>query len=292
MLPSVDRPESQAVQARTVVLDSRFRGNDDGGADRPDFQATQARFTGFIRDPEHAAPPEDVEPRRLAIYRRLLFRNVENFMAGYYPVIKRILSDEQWAALLRDYFKTHAARTPLFPRMPHEFARYLAAPRPGVNDVYPFLAELAHYEWLEAALLTDSREIDAAAADPDGDLLDGTPVANPVAVLAQYRYPVHRIAPEYLPSAPPQEATYLVVYRNRADEARFLALNPVSARLLELIQADAGHSGRRMLAMIAAELRHPRPQAVIDGGLATLRELREKEVLLGVRPRGDKRRPT
>ena len=258
-------------------------------AEKPDFQAVQHRFTQFLRDPEQAAPPPDVERRRLAIYRRLLFRNVENFMSSHYPVIKQLLTAEQWDTLLRDYFKTHPARTPLFPRMPHEFAQYLERPRPGINDVYPFLAELAHYEWIEAALLLDKREIDAEAAAADGDLLRQAPLLNPLALPLQYRYPVHRIGPDYRPAAPPPEATYLVVYRNRLDEVKFLQLNPVAARLLELLQADAApaaakRSGRQLLFAIAAELRHPQPQVVIDGGLAILQELRQKEVLLGARP--------
>ncbi|MGI9229726.1 MAG: HvfC family RiPP maturation protein [Gammaproteobacteria bacterium] len=251
---------------------------------KPDsFQAVQLQFTRYIRDPDNAPAPDGIEERRLAIYRRLLYGNVDNFMSSHYPVIKKLLTDEQWETLLHDYFKTHHARTPLFPKMPQEFMQYLATPRPGINDIYPFLGELAHYEWVEAELSLDSREINQQGVAADGDLLEQVPVLNPLALPLQYTYPVHRIGPDYIPDAPPPQPSYLVVYRNRREEVKFLELNPVSARLIELIMTDSGHSGRRMLSQIAGELQHPEPELVISNGLDILQDMTEKDVILGTR---------
>lgn len=243
------------------------------------FQDLQYAFTRHIRDPEHEPAPVDIEDRRMAIYRRLLFKNIEGFLASSFPVLRKVTPDDRWQALARDYFHRHQARTPLFPRMPQEFLEYLEHERDDPDDP-PWMFELAHYEWLETATAIDPREIEMQGIDPQGDLLAGWPVINPLASPVAYQWPVHRISPQYLPDEPPAQPTYLVVYRNHDDKVSFMELNPVSARLLQLIQTQSAH-GRKLLQQIATELNHPDPEVVIQGGSETLTALRERSILLG-----------
>ena len=249
---------------------------------RPRFQEVQYAFTRHMRDPEHADAPEDVEDRRVGIYRRLLYRNVEGFIANSYPVIRKITPDDKWHAMLRDYFKRHQSRTPLFPKMPQEFLQYLEKERNSKDDP-PFLLELAHYEWIELALNIDTREIEMEGINPQGNLLEELPVLNPLHYLLSYRFPVHMISPDYLPDEAPEQPTYLAVFRNRKDKAGFFELNPVSARLLDLIDKKEISSGRAALEKIAVELQHPDPGTVISGGLEIMQNLLEKDVILGTK---------
>ncbi|MGH8658761.1 MAG: HvfC family RiPP maturation protein, partial [Gammaproteobacteria bacterium] len=145
----------------------------------------------------------------------------------------------------------------------------------------PFILELAHYEWVEAALMTDPREISCQGIDPKGDLLGRVPVLSPLAWLLSYRYPVHRLGPDHPP--PQEEQTYLVAFRDRNDEVGFMELNPVSALLLEKIQQNENKSGRELLHGIANTLRHPDIDVVLKGGLEVMRRLRQRDVLLGVK---------
>lgn len=252
-------------------------------ASENDFRAVQRAFTAHVRDPAAAPAPADVEDRRMGIYRDLLYNNVESFLANAFPVLRRIHDEARWRALIRDYFRTHRAHTPLFPRMPQEFVHYLENERGRVDADFPFLAELAHYEWVETALSLDPRDLEFTNVDPGGDLLASPPVASPLAWPLAYRFPVHRIGPEHLPDAAPDAPTYLVVYRDRADRVGFLELNPVTARLLELVREETGRPGRDLLLQIAAELRHPTPDAVVESGGRTLTELRDKDIVLGTR---------
>ena len=219
----------------------------------------------------------------MGIYRDLLYNNVEGFLANSFPVLRKIHDDHRWHALVRDYFRTHKAHTPLFPRMPQEFVHYVERERCGVEGDFPFLAELAHYEWIETALSLDPREFDVDGIDPDGDLLTGIPAASALAWPLACDFPVHRIGPNHLPTAAPEQPTYLVVYRDRRDQVGFMELNPVTARLLELVREESGRPGRELLLQIAGELRHPSPDTVLEGGGSALRELRQKDILLGVR---------
>jgi hypothetical protein len=253
----------------------------------------QTAFAGHIRDPESVPAPAGVEDRRMQIYRELFFNNINGFLSGSFPVLRRLFDEADWKQLVRDFFAEHRARTPLFPELPKEFLRYLQdfrGERPGDP---PFMLELAHYEWVEMALSLDPRELDEVAARPDGDLLEAVPVLSPLAWPLSYRYPVHRIGPTFRPEMPPEAMTHLLVYRNRDDEVRFMQLNDMTQLLLQLLgenanQNGADRTGRELLALMAQRIGHPDPAALIRHGHKLLQDLRARDVVLGTRPPADK----
>ena len=246
------------------------------------FRRIQHVFTQHIRDPENNPAPEGIEDRRIGVYRELVYNNIEGFIANSFPVLRKITPDEQWHEMLRDYVCNHQAHTPLFPRMPLEFIQYLEDERHGHPEDPGFLLELAAYEWAEIAISLDTREIALDGIDVEGDLLAGVPVLNPLILPQTYQYPVHQISPDYLPDSPPEDPTYLLVYRRRDDEVGFLELNTVSARLVECIQDNNDKTGLQLLERIAEELKHPDPQVVINGGQEIMRDMHDKDILLGV----------
>lgn len=252
-------------------------------ADRPAFQETQYAFAAHIRDPEKNAAPEGVEDRRMAIYRNLFFNNVAQLLSRTFPVLYKILGDDEWRALVRDYFARHESHTPLFLEMPREFLQYLESERGQVEGDPVFLYELAHYEWVELALSIDEREPDLDNLVPDGDLLEGHPEISPLVWSLQYRFPVHTISPDNQPAEPGDQPTFLVVYRNADDRIGFLEINAVTARLIELLVDNEDANGRDVLERIAAEMDHPRPETVVGGGLEIMEDLRSRDIILGTR---------
>lgn len=247
----------------------------------PDFMRAQYAFTAHIRDPQAHAAPADIEDRRMAVYRELFYNNVEDFLASSYPVLRDITEDSAWHTIVRDYFARHRAHTPLFPYMPGEFLEYLQHEREPQEADPAFLLELAHYEWVELALSLSEETLEWEEIDPAGDLLRGLPVLSPLALLLQYGFPVHRIQRDFQPQEPGPEATLIIVYRNRSDEIGFMTINPATYRMLQLLGEQQLSSGRAILQQVAQEMQHPNPQAVIDGGLTTLQELKEKDIILG-----------
>jgi hypothetical protein len=250
---------------------------------RPEFQRLQLGFAAHLRDPEHQAPPDGVEDRRLKIYRELFYNNVEDFLANAFPVLRRISSDAVWHARVRDFYARHRCQAPQFYRVAEEFLRFVETERGAHPDDPPFLAELAHYEWVELALSISDAELTPGLADPNGDPLNAAPALSPLAWALSYAYPVHRIGPEFQPGQPPPQPTYLVVYRTRQDEVRFMEINAVTARLLQLVEERPTNCGNELLATIATELRHPDPAAVLAAGRDILQSLRERDILLGTR---------
>jgi hypothetical protein len=66
------------------------------------------------------------------------------------------------------------------------------------------------------------------------------------------------------------------------DELGFMELNPVSARLLELIADNAeGCSGRDLILGLAREIGYANQNALVEHGASALRDMREAGILLG-----------
>ena len=219
----------------------------------------------------------------MEIYRNSIYLNIERMVSNFFPVLKKIFTDDDWHKMIRDYFKHHRSHVPPYlPRLGLEFLQYLENERNLDNDP-PFILELAHYEWVEFALAIDTREIEWKDIDPQGDLLKGIPVLSPLAMPLCYSWPVHTISQENRPEEPPEQPTYLIVYRDTQYKVGFMELNPVSARLLEKILQQKNVAGQILLQEVAEELHHPNTEVVIAGGLDTMKQLREKDILLGTK---------
>ena len=249
----------------------------------PEFIRLQYQFAAHIRDPQHQPAPDDVEDRRMAIYRELFYNNVESFLSSTFPVLRKLHNDDRWHAMVRDFFSQHLSQTPLFLEIPREFLAWLERGCSNYDTDMPFIYELAHYEWVELALSISEESCDADDIIRAGDFLSGIPVLSPLAWHLSYRYPVHEISPEYQPQHPGAAVTSLVVYRDRNDDMGFMLVNPVTKRLLELVDEDNNQSGEQLLGRIAAEMSHPQPEVVISGGIEILKGLAQKDIILGVK---------
>ena len=250
-------------------------------ATMPEFTRRQYEFAANIRDPGNNPAPQDIEDRRMQVYRELFYNNVENFISSTFPVLHRIYSEAGWHALVRKYFSSHKSRTPLFHEIPREFINWLEHEYTSNPADPPFLFELAHYEWVELALSIAEPPAVTAQTDPNGDLLHGVPVLSPLAWHLAYQFPVHRISPDNQPEQPGDTPTCLVVYRNQDDEVGFLEINSVTKRLLELIDAGTNRTGYQLLTCIATEMSHPQPDVVIRGGTEIMHGLLQKQILKG-----------
>ena len=255
----------------------------------PDMSATlaaqQDALAAHIRDPERVPPPPGIEERRLKIYRELFFNNVENMLAGNFPVLRRIYGDDGWPTLIRAFYRDHDCQTPLFTELAREFLRYLQvrAEDDAGSDDPPWLQELAHYEWVELALQISEARNDDIPHDPDGDLLDGRPLVSPLAWPLAYVWPVHRIGPDYRPDTPPAAPTLLMLRREADGTVSFHALTPLSFRLLQRLDAEPDLSGLGQLRALATEAGAADAEAFAREGAAMLAHMRAEGTILGTR---------
>ncbi|TAN66168.1 MAG: DUF2063 domain-containing protein [Methylobacter sp.] len=242
-----------------------------------DFKAKQLEFAAYIRDPENNPPPADVQPQRMAMYRELFFNNIDSFLSANFPVLRTLLNSKQWFELGQDFFAKHASQSPHFSEIPEEFLDYLQNERDSADD-FPFMLELAHYEWVEMALSISKETV--PANPPNSDNLSYQRIRlSPLAWPLAYQYPVHKISPAFLPVTAPDLATFLIVYRDLHDEVNFIEITPLTYRLLEIIQEHEEMPTMDCLKQVAEESNHPNPEMIMTGGQAILKELVEKTVI-------------
>ena len=200
------------------------------------FQQIQQGFAEHIRSSGEAPIPSGVSEDRMAVYRELFFNNVSGFLADGFPVVRRIMTDEHWQAMARDFFARHSCRTPLFTRIGEEFLDYLRHERGEVAGDPPYLAELAHYEWVELALSLSDEPVPSplsAGSELSAQQVRLSPLAWPL----RYGYPVHRIGGSESPTGSEPEPVQLLVYRDRQEQVVFLEIDPMTYTLLSVLQS-------------------------------------------------------
>ena len=247
------------------------------------FKDIQFEFTAHLRDPEKNPAPANIEDRRMEIYRGLLYRNVQGFLASGFPVTRKLYSEEDWHRMVRSFFSLHKSHSPYFKDISKEFLVYLNEERAPQPEDPAFLLELTHYEWLEIMLSFLDAEIEWSAINKDGNLLKQVPVLSPLVQLNRYDYPVHKIKPDFQPDTTPEQPTFILVYRDQQDKVGFMEMNPMTARLVELVANNENQTGEEILLAIAKEIPSLSQDIVLHGGHTTLTQLREKDVVLGTK---------
>lgn len=241
------------------------------------FQEFQFALARHLRSPCNAGRPAGVAPRRAGIYRELVRNNLEGFLLACFPISRALLGPRRWQRLVSEFFRDVRCHTPYFREIPREFLRWLLEMETSPVVLPPWSRELAHYEWAELAV--DVMEADALPNhDATGDLMTGQPVLAPALMNLAYAWPVHRIGRDWRPRKP--QATHLLVFRDADDAVQFIELNPVSARLVALLQAE-GLTGHAACLRIAGELGYPNPDALLFHGAQLLQQLRAAGAILG-----------
>ena len=244
------------------------------------FQAGQLAFAAHLRDPTVNPAPADIEDRRVAIYRDLIYNNIESFLSGGFPVLRSLMSGDNWHLLVRGFVRDHRCHTPYFLEISQEFLLYLREGKACIPDELPFILELAHYEWVELALdvspeILPEQENDSAQGMA---LLDTSLQISPLAWRLNYNYPVHKISLDYQPLEAPAQPTSLVVYRGPDEKIHFFESNAVTMRLLQLLEGGQLNA-RQALEQIALELKHPEPETLVSMGETIIQQLLDLSIL-------------
>jgi hypothetical protein len=258
----------------------------------PAFQRYQYEFTQYLRNPHAFRPPQGVATAAMSIYAGLLRNKIEDSLLSCFPITHALLGKPHWENLVEHFIAQHSCRSPFYRQIPDEFIDFLEHERADPSDP-PFLNELAHFEWIELVLAI--AQADEQPIENNDDLLKNGIVFTPVRTLLRYAYPVHRIGPE-LPDWPKWQAwqqeslheqmqgeTFIFGFRDRDDQVRFIEINALTARLIELL-AGGVLSGKQALLLVATEIQSPDSDAMTAFGLDILDELRQQGGIVGTAP--------
>jgi len=243
-----------------------------------EFQKKQYAFAKYLRDPENTAIPDNIEPRRIHVYRDLFFGNIKSLISQTFPVLRKFYSSEQWDALIRLFMIEHESKTPLFLEVSGEFIDYLQNTYQAQDHDPIFMLELAHYEWVELAVATADEDLDEITFT-EAKCFNQVPQLNPTAWSLAYEFPVHQIGPNFSPNDKPEIPTFLLVFRTLKDKVEFMELNAISARLVEMIEQNTNKTGQELLTDIALEMQHPDPTSVISAGQVLIDDLESRNII-------------
>ncbi len=237
-----------------------------------DFQRYQQEFTAHIRNPKVHKKPAGVLPIRMAVYRDAVFNNIFESVSVCFPVCQATIGKRAWCALLKGFVKSHPAQSPIFRDIPLQFLAFLNTQ----TSLPAFLAELAHYEWVELAVSAQPTE--PAKLSKKMNLLREKPVLASAHKLLVYNFAVHKITKGKLPKT--AEKTYFLVFRNAEFEVKFIELNPTTFQLLKLIERNE-ITGEQTLMRLAESIQHPNVDAVIAFGAEILSDLANQQAIIG-----------
>lgn len=223
-----------------------------------------------VRHPSHQ-PPSGMAPERLEVYRELVFNNIRNFVRSAFPVLRDIVGDAIWDDKIAQFIAHSELQSPYFIDIPKAFYDFLTqqpAPLPE------FALELAYYEWLELdlyrreatrpALHALGRELTAATCPYVFQL-------SAMTELVVARYPVHQLSRDYQPDTPPDQPTFLALYRDDAGHIKFMRLTALSMAVLQLV-AQQALSIEQISEQLASLLPQMALETLTDGVCALLQQ--------------------
>jgi hypothetical protein len=223
----------------------------------------------------------EMDAERAQVYRDLIFANLSTLLSGTFPVLIKILGDEQWRSLVRIFLRDYRARTPKFGEIAQEFVEFLASEPQALSEGTwpPFMVELAHYEWVEMALQQSDAE---PLAPSDVALILTRPLqVSPLAWSLAYAWPVHLVGPEFQPEEAPAQPTLLLVRRAADWNVKFSELSPLAWRLMQRIEEFPELNGRAQLEGLAVEAGASGSAGFMDSGAALLRQMHGEGVFGG-----------
>jgi len=245
-----------------------------------DFRTFQFAFGSYLRDPTAVARPAGVSARRARAYVTLLSNNLYRLLGAAFPVSRQIVGVRRFRRYTRDFFREYRSSAPYFHRIAEAFLEWLQTRADLPEDMPPFLPELLHYEWVELALATSQLDAHLPSHDPNGNLLVGNPLLNPVAMILAYRWPVHRLSSRFKPTTPPVEPTFIAAWRDAGFVVRFMILDTFAAHLLDALERQTSLSGEQLIGQIV-DVTEAIPESLRRRGLDALEDWRQRGLILG-----------
>ena len=245
------------------------------------FKDIQHELGVWLRGQDSSSHPFDsVEPRRLAIYKRLIHNNIQQFLRAGFPVLQEVLSAAQWQRLNANFIAHHQAYSPLFSDIGAELVDFLATldePQRLQNELPPWLFELAHYERVEVDVL--HAHFDDSLQEVETITETTVLYLNSTAQVAIYNYPVASISRTQLPDEVLAEPYCVLVYREPgAEQVRFMQLNHMTAGVLAELQTNP-LTFSQLFEVLLVQYPEQEPQALASGLLQLVQDFCERFVL-------------
>ena len=217
--------------------------------------AVQARFAAALLDAAHPLPAglrawNGADPaRRFAVHRNNVAVALAQALADTFPVVKRLVGDDFFAALASVYWREQPPRSPVLARWGEGFADWLAGFAPA--QALPYLPDIAHLErarvdaWQAAdAVPLPAQALHARLADAAA-LPRVRFVLHPSCRVLRSPFDIHALWAAHqhdgeVPAIDIDRPCAMLVLRDPADEVLVLGLDAPAAAFIDALAEGAG----------------------------------------------------
>lgn len=169
---------------------------------------------------------------RIKIYRELVWNTLSDVVEGIYPYTNKLLLTH-WNKLLKQYLEFSPPSSPILYMVGKDFPAFLNT-KSTLKKKYPFLYELALYEWLELEIL--EKEISLEKRKTGLNI-------NPASIICNFEYNIPALIKSIeinkIPLKIKKEPTSIIIYRDpKTFSVRFFELSQAIRLFLELLKID------------------------------------------------------
>lgn len=269
----------------TLIMDRRSRERFLSG--RPAGKRSRPTAIDAV-DPQLV---ESLDRRGVRLYASLLRIGHHDVVDSIYPGCARLIG-QKWDDVVDDFIAKFPPEHYNFNRTAERFSIYLERHGERFLRKYPYLAELADYEWMELAVMERDVTIELF---PCEDLSTPhhfdryAPVVNPTLVVRRYSYPLPAIVDHLrdgccLPAKVAPSPTAVALYRDpHTHMCRFLELGNLAAAIVcRAAEQPVSYGDLAGAAIAGSPERNPQDTALefID----LIDSLQEARLFVGSRP--------
>lgn len=239
---------------------------------------------------------QEPDPKAISLYADLMMIGQMNLMESIYPACQRIIPD--FESHVYKYMEECPPSHFNLNQAAKGFSTYLSNNCPALLKKYPFLSELADYEWLELEVMEADVEwpLHTHVVLNDPALFSVyKPVLNPTMQLRNYKYPISEIVDTLIDNSDSdsddnahnlvksvkKKAVTLAIFREpKSHEVKFLQLGEITRFAIEQIVAEKP-TYQELLASTIGAFTKRKPDQVVLELLDIFPKLEEHRLILG-----------
>jgi hypothetical protein len=230
----------------------------------------------------------EIDKEGVKLYAGLMNFGHNDVMLSIYPGCAKLL-DEKWEDVVDHYLEKYPPEHFNLNQLARRFPEYLT--RYGERHLkrFPYLAELADYEWIELELMEADRPVQVngfqSLTTPE-HFENLAPVVNQVLVVREYQYPITSVVDHLeddccLPRDVEPAKTFVAIYRDPdSNLCRFLEVGDSAAQIIKTAQA-APTPYRDLLGLAVSLSSAQDPQQAVMDFLELVEKLQSVSLFVG-----------
>lgn len=251
-------------------------------------QAREEFLSGSTPDGVNPEIVDQCDVGGINLYANLISIGQNDLMDSVYPICKHLVG-KGFPDLVAKYYEHCPPEHFNFNKGAERFSEFLKENGDRYVRKYPFLPELADWEWIELEVMECPQKVETfeEIALNSPELFDKfAPVVNPTLTIRKYNYPVSKVVEWVnegvkLPRRVKKGSEILSVYRMPGtDEIKFLELGSNACKIIETaIESKTSYS--ELIKLVIEGNKNMDPQSAVIDFLQLIEKYQDLKVFVG-----------